>query len=337
MPKGGTLKSVHIVEAAELEPNGGRYTLLQGSAHKVRGFTPDNIGARKLQGGDVTPIYVLDEDEARINGGRWRIYAGQPIQVGDIMETARGVRQNHAVPVWPVDNDGNYDPTFSGFRYANKVLALGPIAYWPLWEPAGLVAECLVNPLQNGAYTAVTLGQPGIGDGRTSAFFDGATSFANMFSATLAGVFDGKEGTATMWVRAVNAAYWADAASIYFLVAEADANNFLVFRKPAINTLRFQYNANAVLVEKFMGGIVTPDWINLAMTWSDTANQFRMYFQGVEIVGPVAPDTWAGAIISYLVGALNLVPAAVWHGYIAHTVVWDRALTTSEIVGISVV
>ena len=49
--------------------------------------------------------------------------------------------------------------------YSEKVLALSPIAYWPLWEAAGAVAEDISGNGFDGAYTGVTLGQTGIGDG----------------------------------------------------------------------------------------------------------------------------------------------------------------------------
>jgi len=57
--------------------------------------------------------------------------------------------------------------------YANKVAGYNPapIAYWILGEAAGAAAACQINAAQDGAYTAVTLGQAGIGDGSTAALF----------------------------------------------------------------------------------------------------------------------------------------------------------------------
>jgi len=112
MPKGGALKSVHRVTAAELKVNGGRYFLQQGPAIKVRGFNAASIGARRVIGGDALPVYVLTNAQIRENGGRWIVTAGEAIQVTDVIGVTRGVIQGAAVPVYPVDDNGVYDPTF---------------------------------------------------------------------------------------------------------------------------------------------------------------------------------------------------------------------------------
>ncbi len=57
---------------------------------------------------------------------------------------------------------------YQGFnrQYFRKVLSHRPIAYWPLWEASGSVAFDLAGNALHGAYTGVTLGQVGVGDGR---------------------------------------------------------------------------------------------------------------------------------------------------------------------------
>lgn len=113
MTKAGALKSVRIVTAAELRVNGGRWFMQQGPAIKVRGYTVDSIGSRKVKGGDAQPVYILGENDVRANGGRWRVTAGQAIQVTDVIGDVRGVIQGRAIPVYPVDDDGNFDSDFS--------------------------------------------------------------------------------------------------------------------------------------------------------------------------------------------------------------------------------
>ena len=128
MTKGGALKSVLVVEDADLEVNGGRYTLQQGPAIKIRGYTADTIGSRLVKGGDTLPVYVVAEADLRANGGRWRVTAGQAKQVTDVIGDARGIIQGVAIPVMPVDDNGNYDADFAGglSAYAQKVIATGP-------------------------------------------------------------------------------------------------------------------------------------------------------------------------------------------------------------------
>ncbi len=110
----GPLKSVLVVTEDELRVNGGRYLLQSGPAIKVRGYTEDTVGSRRIIHGDAQPVYVLGENDVRANGGRWLLKAGQALRVTDVIGTARGVIQGKAIPVWPVDDDGNYDPDFAG-------------------------------------------------------------------------------------------------------------------------------------------------------------------------------------------------------------------------------
>ena len=115
MAKKGALKSTLIVTSDELKVNGGRWLLQSGPAIRVRGFNSSSIGDRKVIGGDALPIYILAETDARVNGGQFLLKGGQPIQVTDVIGSARGVIQGKAIPVWPVDDDGNYDADFAGF------------------------------------------------------------------------------------------------------------------------------------------------------------------------------------------------------------------------------
>ena len=77
--------------------------------------------------------------------------------------------------------------------YIQKVLGIEPgnlIAYWPMSEPSGGIAiNAEGTAARNGAYTGVTLAQPGIGDGNTCPLFDGANDFNNVYSASLDAAF----------------------------------------------------------------------------------------------------------------------------------------------------
>lgn len=67
--------------------------------------------------------------------------------------------------------------------YSPKVLATSPKRYWPLWDLSGTAATELIAG-DNGTYNGVTLNQPGIGDGRRSAFFD-SVDYCTIYSAAL--------------------------------------------------------------------------------------------------------------------------------------------------------
>lgn len=113
MIKGGALKSVLVVTDDDLEINGGNYKLQQGPALKVRGYTAANIGARKVKGGDAQPVYVLITTDVESGGDRWKVTAGQAVPITDVIGVARGVIQGNAIPVYPVDDAGDFDPTFA--------------------------------------------------------------------------------------------------------------------------------------------------------------------------------------------------------------------------------
>ena len=80
-------------------------------------------------------------------------------------------------------------PFLLGTDYLRKIQSVRPqnlVALWPQNEPSGAVSTEIVRRY-NGAYTGVTLGGVGVqGTGLTSAGYDGATSYNNIYSAGLA-------------------------------------------------------------------------------------------------------------------------------------------------------
>jgi len=218
-------------------------------------------------------------------------------------------------------------------QYHQKVLALDQIAYWIQDEKVGTVSYDWVRRRQgsdqDGAYTGVTLGEPGIGDGRTSPFFDGVNDFNNIFGATLQGRFNGSEGTVMAWARVANAGVWTDGTTRQTIILQVNGNNTIQMRRPAANNqLRFTYTAGGVLLTNTVASTTT-DWFSIAMSWSATADEVVMYFNGASFSTLNGLGVWAGLlnVNSVVIGAANLVPAQPWHGYIAHGAIWDQALT----------
>ena len=79
--------------------------------------------------------------------------------------------------------------------YREKVLSYSPIAYWMQAEAAGNDSLCQVDSNQDGTYTGVTLGQPGIGDGNTCPSFDGVNDYNDIYTTSFRDVFSLTEGT----------------------------------------------------------------------------------------------------------------------------------------------
>jgi hypothetical protein len=229
-------------------------------------------------------------------------------------------------------------------HYTNKIKALGPIAYWPMTEPSGTLSIDQSNNGRNGAYTGVTLGATGIGDGRTSATFDGATSYNNIYSAALNTAWNGAEWTATLWFKVANSGVWTDTIARRLLRVSVDGNNYLLMLRTATNNqLLCEYSAGAVVKTRTISSVTSTDWIFLAFTGSKSADQTKTYMallgapaaqQGGTLTGL---GTWAGALASTnaVIGASNTTPSLVWSGQIAHVALFGRALTEANILGLA--
>lgn len=231
-------------------------------------------------------------------------------------------------------------------QYMQHVLATDPIAYWMQDEKQGLVSYDMVTArssgARNGTYTGPTLGQPGIGDGRTSALFDGALDFDNIFTVSLRDAFDGDEGTILAWAMPVNAGVWTDGVIRRIMTLRANATNEIYFEKGAANnTFRWHYEAGGVSEDVVNVAFSPTDFFSLMITWSAAADEMRAYFNGAqEGATQTVLGAWGGAAVlgatTTVIGAASTVPASVWNGFDAHGAVWGRALPPAEALSLGV-
>lgn len=217
--------------------------------------------------------------------------------------------------------------------YASKVLAIAPanlVSYLPMWEASGSVAADLSGHGYTGAYTGVDLGQPGIGDGRTSPLFDGVNDYCNGYSAGFGAAFNQLAGTIGIWARVFNSGVWTD--STVRLMCTFGNSSTVTLRRSATNsTLRWQYTAGtAKVVDK--ASLSTTGWFHIAMTWDKAADQMIAYYNGVQ-EGAIQTTlgTWSGGVASAVVGAGSLTPTNPWNGYLAHSAVYNVALSAAQI------
>ena len=234
------------------------------------------------------------------------------------------------MPTLPLVGAGPSAPGGLSF-YGSKVLAYSPapIAYWLLDEAAGAAAACQVNAAQDGAYTAVTLGQAGIGDGHTAALFDGSTSWLDVYSTTFRDAFNGAEGSFMIWCKVSAAGVWADTIQRALCRFEYNGANYVRVEKGATaNRLLYRFMAGGVN-EIGIDTISDTTWICLLFTWSKAAEAVKLYINGTQQDTDVTLGVWTGALAAAttLIGAYTQVPAEVWSGYLAHVAVWDEALT----------
>jgi len=232
----------------------------------------------------------------------------------------------------------------SPFRYPNqyyqKVIRIAGsnlLAYWPQWEISGGVSHDISgNSLggeRDGAYTGVTLGQPGVGDGTLAPLYDGANDFNNISGAPLAAAFNGDAGTAFIWGRASGAGVWTDGVERRLLTIIVNGSNFVILQKQASNILRILYNAGGILEAVANAAFSGLDFFSFGTTWDKSAEEMKVFFNGPQIgVTQVALGVWVGIPGAIFIGSASAIPTLLWDGFLAHCFLMDRAATVGEMV-----
>lgn len=224
--------------------------------------------------------------------------------------------------------------------YKRIITLLDPIAYWPLWEASGSTIYDVSGHDHNGAYgtdaKAPTLGQPGIGDGRTSISFDG-DDYANIYSASLNTAVNKQEGSLFVWVRVSAAGDWTDASNrnvIQLGFGNASTEYVRITKTSTNNTMQWSHRVDANVKSISKSDMATTEWFQVGITWSNSNNRLRAYLNGTQVGIDIAD---IGTIVNDLdpirchVGAQSTTPLLPWKGWAAHAVVFDRELTPTEI------
>ena len=238
-------------------------------------------------------------------------------------------------------------PFMKGGSYSGKVLgtaAANLIGYWPMWETAGAVADNLEGTAaRDGAYTGVTLANSTGPDGQPVGLWDGVNDYCNIYSTSLRDVFNGDEGTMSIWVKARNAAVWDDSAFRRFFMLKADANNEYMFLKHGNVTPGSQiYNsmragANTELV---LHPTASTAWFNMISTWSKSGNAVKLFIDGVQSGSTQSGlESWAGNLASetVVIGASNNSASDPWNGWLAHAAIWTTPLSDGQVLSVATV
>jgi len=226
--------------------------------------------------------------------------------------------------------------------YSERVLKTsGLIAYWPLDESSGSVARCLVNPLQNGTYTGVTLANAVGPDGSLSPYFDGAGDYVDLYSAAIRTAFGKTEGSWLVWMKMANLAVWTNATVHYvaqiYTPGGGEDEYIRLYKSNANNRFSFRYAAGnpAVAESSDRNGLSDTDWVLVGMTWSVTGDLVQYIYDGAVVDTDVGIGTWVGDLTlagAYpAVGASSSLGAASFLGWLAHVMMFDRALTVPEV------
>lgn len=226
--------------------------------------------------------------------------------------------------------------------YFQRLLLLSPLAYWRLNEAAGTsgagsVLDASGNS-RTGTPTAVTFGGTGIGDGLTSASFDGATSYINVYTAALNAGFSGAAGTMCFWAKVGSSAAWTDGATRVAFKIHADNNNSVKIYKSATNNrLVFDYIAGATVTTFNVNSVSFTTWMHLAMTWSKANDRVIIYLNGAPVETKTGLGTFVGALnsASCFIGATLATPVQVWSGSLAHAALFSTELTAGQIAALA--
>lgn len=219
-------------------------------------------------------------------------------------------------------------------RLVKSVFGASLIEHWAGAEASGTTALAEVSTARNGTYTAVTLAQPGIGDGRTAGLYVPASSSRNnIYSASLDAAFNtGNAGTALQWLQSNT---W-DATTRYSLYIQGPTNaNNIHFRKSTTNTQAFNYVAGGV-TQSFVATVTdTTSFYPIAITWElSPSNAVYAYLRGQRVGFLGALGTWVGPITNTVcvIGAQTGSGGAnPWDGKIAHTAIGNTALASPDI------
>jgi len=217
--------------------------------------------------------------------------------------------------------------------YADKVFSYGPIAYWMLAEAAGVTAVDQINsPAQDGTHVGVTLGQSGIGDGRTCPLYDGVNDYTNVYTVTFRDAFDGDLGSYLVWMKVSGVGVWTDGGIRYCINVDADdtRNTVRIFKSSTNNRLEWGREGANTYQKVQKNGVAETGWICLGLTWNVAADELKAYYNGVQEgltqAGNVAWEAVTPNLARTIIGALRTAPTSLWDGYLAHVAVWDSVL-----------
>ncbi len=219
-------------------------------------------------------------------------------------------------------------------RWIDKALQVEPgnlIACWPLDDKSGAVARNVApsGAAFNGAIVGASLAQPGIGDGTTSMWFDGATDFINIHSAALAAAFNGNEGTLLIWAKVANAGVWADGTIRRVAHLQVSASYAITIYRNSVNgDLGVGRNAGGWKVVSALG-LSHVGWMAWAVSWSVSGDALIGYLNGTPTGSASGLGAWSGALAATTtcIGATNTTPTQPWHGSLGPLVIWDKALS----------
>lgn len=221
------------------------------------------------------------------------------------------------------------------FENLQALFGAAIVAHWELGEATGATLNDSSGNGFNGTYTAgVVLGEPGIGDGKTSARFGANDESGNIFSAGLAAAWDRLEGTLFAWVRVNDLGTWYDAKTGAVVRLYGNGSNEITIQKSAVNlTVRYVYRSGGVTKSVSHSPVDLYAWFHVAITWSNSGDAVKAYLNGDQVgVTQTGLALFGSVLNEAVIGAEDIItPLSEFKGYIQHVTLLDRPATDPEI------
>lgn len=245
------------------------------------------------------------------------------------MRTVRYLRPESISAYWPL-RDGSPNAAYQGELLATEAADL--VGCWSLDDFTGGVARNHTGSLLHGLVSGVDLAYPGVGDGRTAGYFDGAAEIS-LVAADVDTDWDSAEGTLALWLK-VPTAVLTDATIRTAAVFLVDGNNYVHIWKTATNnTFGAGYMAGGTF-SSVQFTISDDDWHHVAITWSVAADEVRVYLDGSQAGSTqTGLGTWVGTLTQVWFGSWTGIQWW-WSGRLAHIALWAAPLGTAAIAGL---
>lgn len=232
---------------------------------------------------------------------------------------------------------------YQGFnrQYFRKVLAERPMAYWPLWEASGSVAYDISGNGLHGTYSGVTLGAAGPDGKRSCPYFDGSAGYVDVYSTGLNTLLDGSPSTICLWLKMNAAGLWSDAGHYAFFQLFVDGDNKLMLRKHSADIMWWFYNGEGGIGNEYQTQNSTgygAGWHFMAITRDETADEIKAYHNGVKVGATLTNlGVFTGNLDSdeCVIGAYNTTPANPHHGWLADAMIFDKVLSATQMLDLS--
>lgn len=161
----------------------------------------------------------------------------------------------------------------------------------------------------------------------------------NWYTASLSSAFKSETGSISLMAKILDSSIWVDGSTHNLVQFRYDANNYVYMAKmPTNNQLRFNHISptGSKFLAPNVGGSL--DWMHLVITWDINAGasgELKGYLNGLQVgstVTGIGAWTVNGLDTNYtVIGSVTNTGSNMWKGWLGEAMVFDRALTASEI------